>query len=66
MACTLLKRELSTGKTVEQLIPIVKEAVRLEQTFIRDSFRGERLFLLNEDILCLHVQTVADYWLTEL
>ena len=66
MACTLLKRELSAGNAVEQLIPIVKEAVRLEQAFIRDTFRGERLFLLNEDILCLHVQTVADYWLTEL
>ena len=66
MACSLLKRELNAGKTVEQLIPIVKEAVRLEQAFIRGAFRGEWLFLLNEDILCLHVQTVADYWLTEL
>jgi ribonucleoside-diphosphate reductase subunit M2 len=66
MACVLLKRELAVGKTVHLLELIVRQAVKLEQEFIKDAFQGERLFMLNEDSLCLHVQVVADHWMTEL
>ena len=66
MACELLRRQLAAGNTIKLLELMVRQAVKLEQDFIRDAFRGERLFMMSQESLCLHVQVVADYWMLEL
>ena len=66
MACKLLRHHLDAGNTIKLLQLMVRQALKFEQEFIRDAFRGEKLFMMNQESFCLHVQVVADYWMVEL
>ena len=54
--------KLSTERASE----LIQDAVLCEQKFVRDCFQGKRLWGINADSLCAHVEHVADYWLAYL
>ena len=61
-----LYRQCEEQLSVERVKELIKEAVIQEQNFVEACFNGKRLWGINSDSLCTHVQFIADYWLVYL